>query len=179
MNHKTEHANIFLVGYRCTGKTTVGTRLAELTGKRFVDADDCFTARHGIISEYVAAHGWDEFRRQETAVLETISRDGDQVIATGGGVVLKSENVVVMKERGLVVWLTASEETIALRMVADPVTAVSRPGLTALPLRDEIAKTLAERMPLYRRAMDFCVDTDGLPVEDVCRRIIDRAAGKG
>ncbi|MEW6077254.1 MAG: shikimate kinase [Thermodesulfobacteriota bacterium] len=179
MDRKPEETNIFLIGYRCTGKTSVGMRLAELTGKRFVDADDWFTARHGIISEYVAAYGWDEFRRQETAILKTIARGGDQVIATGGGVVLKSENVAVMKARGLVVWLTASEETIARRMAADPVTAVSRPGLTALPLRDEIAKTLAERMPLYRRAMDFCVDTDGLPVEDVCRRIIDEVAGKG
>ncbi len=172
--------NIFLIGYRCTGKTTVGRRLAVLTGRRFVDTDDCFTDRHGVtITEFVADYGWEAFRKQESVVLDTVSREDGNVVSTGGGIVLKPENVSLMKDRGLVVWLMASKETILDRMSADPASADFRPGLTDYPLQEEIARTLAERTPLYENAMDLSVDTEGMAVEDICRRVIGAAGGKG
>lgn len=158
----------------------MGRRLAVLTGKRFVDTDDFFVDRHGVtISGFVADHGWDEFRKQESLILEAVSRDGDSVVATGGGIILKPENVALMKKRGLVVWLTASQETIHKRMTADPASANLRPGLTDHPLKEEIAGTLAERIPLYEKAMTLSIDTEGVAVDDICRRIITATAGKG
>ncbi len=179
MNSKIA-SNIFLIGYRCTGKTSVGRRLAVLTGRVFVDTDDRLTVQYGgTIAGFVADHGWEEFRRMESVVLKAVSGEENRVVATGGGIVLAPENVAVIKDRGLVIWLMASPEVIANRMASDPESINSRPGLTAFSRLEEIEKTLAERTPLYRKAMDFSIDTDGMAVEDVCRRVIEITGEKG
>ena len=172
-------SNIILIGYRCTGKTTVGSRLALLTGRHFVDTDDRFAERFGTIADFVAAHGWEAFRDREAGILEAVCRNDDTVVATGGGIVLRPANVALMKARGLVVWLKASLGTISQRMAADPASRDSRPGLTDYPLPVEIEKTLAERAPLYEEAMDIRIDTDGMAVEEICRRVIAATVGKG
>ena len=166
-----EKSNIFLIGYRCTGKTTVGRRLAMLTGRRFVDTDDRFKEQFGTIAGFVADHGWASFRDRESVILDTVSRGEDAVVATGGGIVLRPANVSLMKQRGLVVWLKASRETIWQRMTADPATRDSRPGLTGYPLQEEIDRTLTERWPLYEKAMDT--------VDEICRHVTAAMAGKG
>jgi shikimate kinase len=178
---KTEGpANIFLIGYRCTGKTSVGRRLAALTERRFVDTDDCLTGEFGdTIAAFVAAHGWKAFRQQEALILARVCGESGLVVATGGGIVLTPENVTIMKNSGLVVWLTAPPATIARRMASDPLSRESRPKLTEMPGGQEIERTLAERLPLYRRAMDFSIDTDDMAVEDICRQIMAAAIGRG
>ena len=172
-------SNIFLIGYRCTGKTTVGRRLAVLTGRPFVDTDERFTEQYGTIADFVGGNGWEVFRDRETAILDTVCRNIASVVATGGGIVLRPANVALMKKRGLVVWLKASRETISHRMAADPASPESRPGLTDFPLQMEIEKTLTERAPLYEKAMDIRIDTEGMTVEEICRRVIAATEGKG
>ena len=174
------NGNIYLTGYRCTGKTSAGRRLAELTGRTFVDADERFVTRSGLdVSEYVLLNGWKSFRRLETEILREMAEKSGMVVATGGGAVLDPENVRLMKKTGRVVWLRTSPETICRRMSADPATAVMRPGLTSLPLADEVRETLASREPLYRAARDAAIDTEELSVDEVCGRIMEFLEQKG
>lgn len=165
--------NIYLIGYRATGKSRVGRQLSAMLGLGFVDMDAELTGRMGTsIREFVARSGWPAFRHLEKMLLEEVHRREHLVVATGGGVVLDEGNTRGMRRHGRVVWLTTAPGTIQGRMLADPGSRHSRPPLTdAAELSAEIERTLAERLPLYRRAADFSVDTDGLTVEEACRAI--------
>ncbi len=165
--------NIFLIGYRCTGKTTIAKMLAERTGKAFVDADVMLVENAGMtVAEIVEKSGWDDFRDRESAVLEELCKVDNHVIATGGGVIIREENVEMMKKAGTVVWLTASVETIANRMAADYSTGDQRPGLTDKGIFDEIEETLDFRTPLYKNAMTFSVGTDEISIDGICDSIL-------
>lgn len=169
--------NIFLIGYRCTGKTTVGREIARRTGLRFVDADAWLVTEAGVtIAEIVSKSGWDAFRKIETSVLARIAASDNQVVATGGGVVLDAQNRALMKARGVAVWLCASPETVYNRMIADKHSLEQRPALTDQNLRDEITDTLAARHALYAAAMTLRVDTDGKSIETICDLILSSIA---
>lgn len=171
------HMNLFLIGYRCTGKTTVGRVLADRLGWSFVDTDSRIVDAAGIsVARLVERIGWPGFRTQERQVLAAVAAGSRQVVATGGGIVLDTSNIETMKTSGLVVWLTASERTIATRMLADDKTSGNRPALTDRGPFDEIAAVLAERRPLYERAADLTLATDQETIETICDRIIDHLA---
>jgi len=165
--------NIFLVGYRCTGKTTVGRKLAEELGLRFVDADVLLVETVGkTIADIVAEGGWPLFRQLEKETLQRICSETGQVVATGGGVILDPDNIAAMKENGTVIWLKAPADIICERMPQDPATVESRPPLTDKALMAEIRETLAQRIPLYQGAMHFSVDTEEKPVSVISREIV-------
>ncbi|GAB6094522.1 shikimate kinase [Desulfatiferula olefinivorans] len=169
-------SNLYLTGYRCTGKTSVGRNLADMLGWSFVDADRLLVDEAGMsVAEIVARFGWEDFRDRESAVLKRLSEKNRQVVATGGGVILRDVNRDIMKKTGRVVWLKASVLTIARRMENDSVTGDQRPGLTDQGAIREIETVLNERTPLYTAAMDMAVDTDGRSIDDICREI----AGQG
>lgn len=160
--------NIYLIGYRCTGKTTVGKMLASALGFDFIDADVKLVKDYGMtVAEIVAKEGWGGFRSKEKDVLKEISQMKNHVIATGGGVILDPENIDTIKNSGICVFLKASPEIIQERMLKDAMTADQRPSLTDKKLEQEITYTLRERMPLYEKTMDFSVDTDELSLDDV------------
>jgi shikimate kinase len=166
--------HIFLTGYRCTGKTSIGRQLADTLGLEFVDADDLLVKNAGkTVAKIVEESGWDHFRDLESRTLQTICEMAPKVVATGGGVILREDNVRLLKDHGTVVWLKASVDTIASRMTGDSKTGEQRPGLTDKGAIAEIAETLKQREPLYSNAMDFSVDTDGAGVDDLCRCIAD------
>ena len=165
--------NIFLIGYRCTGKTTVGKALAERLRRSFVDTDRMIEEISGLtIAQMVEHHGWPFFREREHGALAAACTDTDQVVATGGGIILDARNVLAMKNAGRVVWLTASEKIIQERMLGDAATAGSRPSLTGQGLLEEIESVLAERKPLYEEASDLVIDTDRKTVEEICDQIV-------
>jgi shikimate kinase len=165
--------NLYLIGYRCTGKTSVGKALARQLGWPFADTDRLIVERAGTrIADMVAEKGWPYFREQERLILAALSAREGQVVATGGGIVLDPRNIREMQGAGKIVWLTAGEQTIQTRMLADTATAGSRPSLTGQGLIDEIAAVLAERRPLYRKAADATIDTDGETITGVCERIV-------
>ncbi len=165
--------NLILIGYRCTGKTTVGKNLALKLQKTFVDADSVLVETYGVtISEIVETQGWDSFRDKETVVLKTICSKDNHVIATGGGAILRNENVDIMKNNSTVIWLRASEEAIMQRMSQDMVTDEQRPALTSKKLKQEVYETLADRNHLYEKTMDFLVDTDDDDISAVTDNII-------
>ena len=81
--------NVFLIGYRCCGKTSVGQALAKRLERRFVDADaELVKQQSAGISEIVSSQGWDAFRQMERKVINQLCATDDCVVATGGGVVL-------------------------------------------------------------------------------------------
>ena len=165
--------NLYLVGYRCTGKTSVGRLLAETLAWTFVDMDHELIAEAGIpIEEIVDSRGWKYFREHEGKLLQRLSQATKQVISTGGGVVTVPENIAIMRGSGKVVWLHASPATIAARMEADRNTAGQRPPLHGSDSVVEIEEVLAERLPLYDEAMHLQVETDSLSLEEVTESIL-------
>ncbi len=165
--------NLYLIGYRCTGKTSVGRLLAETMDWTFIDMDHELVKEAGIpIDEIVESRGWKYFRDQESKLLQQLSQATKQVISTGGGVVTVPENITIMHGSGKVVWLHASPGTIAARMEADKSTADQRPPLHGNDSVVEIEEVLAERLPLYDEAMHLQVETDDLSVEEVSDSII-------
>ena len=174
-----EPSNLYLIGYRCTGKSSVGQRVADRLKWRFDDSDALVESLAGrTISEIVAHEGWQGFRRQERAAMIRLCRRFETVVATGGGVVLNDENVGDMQRTGCVVWLRAAPETIAERMRADVRTASQRPSLTGAPILSEIAAVTDQRQPLYQAAAQFAVETDRLSLSAVAESVFDWFAGK-
>ncbi len=167
--------NIFLIGYRCTGKTCVGKSLARVLGWSFIDADLELVDKHGMtISEIVSKEGWSSFREKEKAIVKRLSVLDKHVVATGGGVILDIENVEKMKKSGTIIWLKATPETIKERILQDQNTEELRPSLTSKGLVEEIEETLLDRKPLYESAMDFSVDTDNRSIDDICSKIMEK-----
>ena len=165
--------NLFLIGYRCTGKTTVGQALAERLAWTFVDTDEVVVDTAGTsIAHMVETHGWPYFRQLEQQTLAALANGHDQVVATGGGVVLDDRNLAVMQKAGKVIWLTADVATIARRMLADDATDANRPSLTDKGQIAEIRQVLTERRPRYEKAADMTIETDQASISAICDRII-------
>ncbi len=152
--------NIYLVGYRCTGKSSVGRRLASRLGRAFADTDSMVVEQAGKeIAAIVETNGWADFRRLEQACLLALAAKHQQVVATGGGIVLDAHNVQTMKTSGIVVWLTAAPDIIRQRMQTDIQSEHQRPALTDRNAMDEIERVMEERRPLYQAASDIAIDT--------------------
>jgi shikimate kinase len=164
--------NIILMGYRCTGKTSAGKRLAERLGFSFYDTDEMVERQTGLpIPRIVAEQGWGAFRQAEREVIRELSGADRGVIALGGGAVLDSRNVETLKGNGFFVWLIAAAKTIAARMGNDEASGSERPSLTQASSIGEIDEVLAEREPLYRRLADLAVDTTEIEADRVAEAI--------
>jgi shikimate kinase len=174
---KEDFRGIRLIGYRCTGKSTVGRRLAESLGWPFYDTDRMIVERIGCtIKAWVAEKGWPAFRQEEKNVIQTIPVDRPAVVALGGGAVLDLENRKRIREKSLVVWLTADQDTIMERMKTDPQNEDNRPSLSEKGRREEIEEILAQRIPLYRQTAHVVVNTQGKDIEDVASEILPKVA---
>lgn len=154
-------SRLVLVGYRGTGKSTVGRMVAEKLGWTFVDCDEEIEKSSGrSIAEIFAQEGESGFREREAAVLQRVCQNKHSVIATGGGVVLREDNRRLLRQEGWVVWLRAEPETILQRLQQDPTTPGRRPALTTQGGLMEICTLLVQRDPLYAAVADWVVDTD-------------------
>lgn len=162
--------NLVLIGYRGTGKSAVGKVLAARLGRELVSTDKEIVRRAGrSIAEIVKDHGWDHFRDLESEVCRDLAGRDNLVIDTGGGAILRQQNVEVFKRNGTLVWLTASVETIAKRIGSD----TQRPSLTGKKsFIDEISEVLQERMPKYRAAADHIVETDNRSIPEVVADVL-------
>ena len=140
--------NLVLIGYRATGKTSVGARLAEALRRPFVDLDQVLVREAGrSVADIVAQGGWAEFRRLEKALVARYRDASGQVLATGGGVVLDPDNVAALRENGILIWLTADPAAIQARLAQDQPRDANRPSLTGDDTVREVSKVLEERVP--------------------------------
>ncbi len=165
--------NIVLIGYRCSGKTTVGKLLARDLEKKFLDTDRLIEEKMGLsIHSHVSQNGWRVFRRVEREVVETIASRDALVIATGGGVVIDQENVRNLRKNGWVVWLYTGVPVTRERMKNAQNSGELRPTLSGADPLDEIDQILQERKPLYEHASDYMVDTNGQSPQEVAQVIM-------
>jgi len=165
--------NLVLIGCRACGKTSVGKALARALARPFVDLDEVLVAKAGrSIAEIVNEQGWLEFRKREKALVQLYGRLSGQVLAPGGGVVLDPDNVEILRAHGLLIWLTADPAALGRRLRQDQGTREFRPSLTGQDPVAEIEQVLAERAPLYRAAAHLIMDTTGLSIEQVVKRIL-------
>jgi shikimate kinase len=165
--------NIALIGFRATGKTTVGKILAQRLSRGFIDMDLSLTSEAGRdITAWVAQEGWDSFRRAESGLLGVIGLQERLVVATGGGIILDPQNREVLRKDFFTVWLKASPQTIHDRLRSDPGSPLMRPALSELPIREEIEKALSEREPLYSEVANIEIDTEGKETMWVVEEII-------
>jgi len=171
--------NIFLIGYRCTGKTTVACLLAKKLGWDWVDADIVLETRWGkTVRQIFADDGETGFRDKEEQILAELCRLQRSVVATGGGVIVRETNRQRMRLAGKVVWLTADAQTIWERFKADAATAEKRPPLTVGGLA-EIEELLKIREPLYRACADFTISTAGQSTGEIAQQIADKLTRDG
>ena len=167
--------NLFLIGYRCTGKTTIGKSIAMTIDWSFVDSDILVIKECGkSIKDIVDTEGWKAFRRMERSTLKQICTKDRQVVATGGGVVLDAANIKAMKTSGMVIWLDATAETIQKRMFQDKNSGNFRPALTDKGRMEEIEDMLLKRTPYYESTCEFSIHTDDVPVNEITEIIIQK-----
>ncbi len=169
---------LFLIGYRCTGKTTVGKLIAQRLRIHFCDLDELIAEKQGMsIQEIVARFGWPYFRTVERKTLLEISEISENlVVSCGGGAVLHRDAWEKVRKNAIIIWLTASVEVILRRMGADEKTAQSRPALSNCgTLEDEVRLTLTERMPIYQETAHLAVSTENRSVLEIADEVVNYA----
>jgi len=148
---------IVLIGFMGAGKSSVGQLVARALGRELVDTDVVIerTARMDV-AEIFRQEGEDGFRRREAAVIDRAVSAPGRVIAVGGGAVLSADNRTALKQAGLLVYLRATPETLAGRLVGT----VDRPLLNTGDRVGRIRDLLVARGPIYETAGDVAIDTD-------------------
>ncbi|MFL0796171.1 MAG: shikimate kinase AroK [Cellvibrionaceae bacterium] len=162
--------NIVLVGPMGVGKTTIGRQLSRELQLPFFDSDRVIEERTGADIPWIFdMEGEDGFRKRESGVLTELLEQDGLVIATGGGIVTRSENRNLLNQGGVVVYLTASVDQLCKRTSKDK----KRPLLQVEDPRQKIEELLAERDPLYKDVADVIVDTERKGVRGVIKEIVD------
>ena len=152
--------NIILIGMPACGKTSVGKLLAKKLERRFVDTDALIEERAGCtISKIFEDYGEEEFRRIESEVIREVSSLGGAVISTGGGSILKGENVSALKENGKLYFIDRPLESL-----------LPTPDRPLANTADAIKQRFTERYPIYNAAADTRIDAD-LDIQSVAEKI--------
>lgn len=157
---------IVLVGPMGAGKTTLGKKLAKRLGAKFADTDRLIGARHGSISRIFEKHGEDHFRRLETKALEHALAEFD-VIATGGGVVLRPENRELISPHR-VIFLDTDSENVLGKINLD-----KRPLLKDDP--EAWQRIYQDRVELYREVADATLFTGSKPIRTLIAELEELA----
>ena len=163
--------NIMLIGFMGSGKTTVADYLGHMLEMEHVDTDAMIVNWMGMsISDMFRNYGETYFRNLESNTLLALRERKQLIVSCGGGITLRPENVETMRSRGVVVWLTATPETVydRLHLFTD------RPLLNGNMNVPYIAKLMKEREPRYVNAADVRIATDGLTVREVCEILVKR-----
>ena len=159
--------NLVLIGFMGTGKTTVGKKLARRFGMKFVDTDQEIERITGMsINDIFKKHGQIRFRSEEKAAVRRICRNQNQVISTGGGVVLDSGNRAMLQKDSFLVCLEAAPQVIYERVKRKK----NRPLLHTDDPLETIKQMLTERQLFYSRA-DYTVDTSNMELEAVVEAV--------
>lgn len=167
--------NLVLVGPTGAGKSSIGRRVAERFGLRFVDADQAVVDRTGATIANLFEHlGEDGFRQHETDTLRELLAGQDQLISTGGGAVLSAGNRELIRARGYVVHLQVSVPAQLRRLAR----CGNRP-LLQRPDREQVLEEMAlARGPLYAQVADLSLDTDHLTPPEATARLCQLLAAR-
>lgn len=166
---------LFLIGFRATGKTTIGRLLADRLGCRWFDSDFEIQEYAGrTIPEIFVADGEAGFRDIEQqivrSIVEELSADTHAIVSLGGGAVLSTATRELVRQQGKCVWLTASAECLVNRIAAGQ-QQTPRPALTELDQQQEVIRLMADRQPVYSDCADYTIDTEVLNAEEAVEQI--------
>jgi shikimate kinase len=160
--------SIALIGFMGAGKSAVGRELAAREKRERYDTDEMIRNRFGSsIPEIFARYGEEAFRDAETEALRSLPRVAADVIVTGGGIVLRDENVQLLRALGMTIWLHADEETLWQRASRRG----NRPLLQTANPRQKFSVLLRERVPLYQATADHRIDTSSASIGEVVDEI--------
>lgn len=151
--------NIILIGFMGCGKSTVGKKLANAFSYEFMDTDAVIEETYGkTISKMFEEDGEEYFRNAETELLRRLSKEAEGIVlATGGGMPMREENVEYLHKIGTVVFLEAKIKTILERLKND----TGRPLADGEDREKRLRPLYEKRLPVYRAAADLCLDTEG------------------
>lgn len=167
--------NIVLIGFMGTGKSSLGRALARRIGYRFLDTDRAIEEITGLSVEKIfRRHGIVRFRSEENLLARKLAGRSGLVVATGGGMVLNTENVELFRKNGVLIGLRADPEIIIKRVRNKK----RRPLLKKGNLEETVASLLREREGAYDVA-EFSVDTGKLSFEESLREILNYLKSKG
>ncbi|MBS4959424.1 MAG: shikimate kinase [Clostridiales bacterium] len=162
-------SNIVLIGFMGSGKTTFGRKLSSRLHYKFVDMDRYLEKREGrSITEIFALEGEEGFRRIEIEVVKELANRDLTVIATGGGVIKSAENMELLEEKGVVVYLKATPEHIYRNIGQDK----SRPLLQGKDKMEKIRSLMKERLSIYEQYGQVTIDVSFGTVSQITDRII-------
>lgn len=172
---RATRGHVILIGYRGSGKSTVGALLAERLGLPFIDTDEQIAKRAGkTITEIFASDGEQVFRDHECAVIAEVCHRDPHVIAVGGGAVLDDDNISAMRQAGAIVWLTASATTLRKRIISDSRSQAQRPDLAPHGGSSGIEQLSEARRLRYHDTADLELDTDQLKLSLVAQQAARR-----
>ena len=161
--------NIVLIGFMGSGKTSIGMKLARVFSYEFLDSDCRIEEeQQKTINDIFAEQGETVFRNMETELLKRLSEKQEKfVLGTGGGMPMREENVVILKQIGFVIFLKAGQEELIKRLTND----TTRPLLAAGDIRDKVETLYAKRLPIYEAAADYILETDGKSFYEIIKEI--------
>jgi shikimate kinase len=163
--------SIVLIGMMGAGKSCVGCCLQRQTKLALLDTDEIVASKFGIsIPEIFFKYGEQTFREAETQTLRELAPAKQTIIVTGGGIVVREENVNFLKRLGIVVWLDGNEETLFKRASRSG----NRPLLNRENPPEAFAQMLQARLPLYAKVANIRVDTSVLTEEEVAVAILSK-----
>jgi 3-dehydroquinate synthase len=163
--------NVFLVGLMGAGKTTIGRILARKLGLKFIDSDHEIEARTGATIPWIfEIEGEPSFRRREAEVIRELTAQEGLVLATGGGAILNADNRTYLKERGTVIYLRTTVNSILQRTAHDK----NRPLLQTADPRRKLEELMDVRDPLYLEIADLVIDTGRPNVQSMVQTILNQ-----
>lgn len=163
------HNAIALIGFMGTGKSAVGRELSRRIGWPRHDTDELIREKFGVsIPDIFARHGEHAFRDAETELLKQLRHRMAGVVVTGGGIILRNENVQLLRDLGRIIWLDANEEVLWQRVSKHS----TRPLVQTPDPRARFTELWRERLPLYQSAADHRINTTSHSIAQVTDEII-------
>jgi shikimate kinase len=165
--------NIVLIGFMGSGKTVVAKKLSKILKRQIIDTDKIIEQKKKIkIKKIFKLYGENYFRELETKAVKFVSNKKNKIISTGGGVVIRPENVKNLKKNGVIVYLKNKFETSYKRLKNKK----DRPLFNIKNLK-KTRKLFNSRLKLYKNAADIIIETDNKKIDEVANEII-RKTGK-
>ncbi len=164
-----EFKNVILTGMMGSGKTTVGKELATVLNYDFIDLDEVIENKYGKITDIFSQKGEKYFREIETQELKNFENQSNFVLSTGGGVILKDENIKILKDLGQVFYLSAKSETIYNRIKNQK----HRPLLNTQNPKNTIEEILSKRLEKYEKSGEKII-TDNKNAKEIAGEIYEK-----
>lgn len=165
------NTNIFLIGPMGVGKTTIGRKLAQKLKKNFLDSDHEIEKYTGnSISTIFTIEGENTFRQYEKNIISTLSTQENIILATGGGAILHPETRLILKKRGIVIYLHGAINEILQRVLYDK----NRPLLNTKNPRSQLSKILKHRYIYYCETADLIIKIKQHSIEYLIKIILNR-----